>query len=144
MVMFFAQIFKLCHISRLAPLPVILNGCRQRIRTPYISRLLGGFLFFPPVFSYAETWAILSSSTLVGTKCGLLVTPILYLRSSTHFGSALCAFQLSTQEHWACRTHGNPEHPGSLGLDQNLLGFVFSQSHVLLIVPCTIVLCLHF
>jgi hypothetical protein len=52
----------------------------------------------------------------------------------TNLGSALRAFQSSTQGHWAGRIHRQPGNPGYLGLDQNLLGFVLCQSLVLLIV----------
>ena len=43
-------------------------------------------------------------------------------------------FSGPTQPTLSCRIHRKPGNPGSLGLDQNLLGFVLSQSLVLLIV----------
>ena len=105
--------------------------------------LSGVFPFFPPVFSYAESWAILSSSTSVGIKYGLLCyaysTPTIVVRTS---GQRYALSSRRPRSIGLAGSIGNPENPGYLGLDQNLLGFVLSQSLSCSSYYVPIVLCL--
>ena len=98
------------------------------------SLFIGSFLFFSCFLlcrdvGYPQFFYVSRSRTWL-TMLHLFDTNDL----RTNLGSALRAFQSSTQGHWAGRIHRQPGNPGYLGLDQNLLGFVLCQSLVLLIV----------
>ena len=117
-------------------------GQRSRIPTPNLV-IYREFFFFSSCFLLCRVvgypqFIYVSRSQIWLTMLRLFDTHDL----RSHFGSALRAFQSSTQEHWACRIHRKPGNPGYLGLDQNLLGFVLSQSLSCSSYYVPIVLCL--
>ena len=91
---------------------------RLRIPTPNLVIYREFFPFFPPVFSYAESWgAILSLSTSVGLKYGLLCyaysTPTIFVRTS---GQRYALSSRRPRSIGLAGSIGNPEIRVTLGL----------------------------
>ena len=132
-----AQFQKLSHLSTGSFTGTVPNGSCHWIRTPDLFLPTRRFSFFPSCF-------------LLCRGVGLSSVPLRSL--GQHAAHYLCSFCLydhlrTSGQRYALpvvdtgalglQNPGKPGNSGPLGLDQNLLGFVLSQSLVLFIVPCT-------
>jgi len=96
--------------------PALHTAQVKMTKTSNLVHLSGVFLFFS-CFSYAESWAILSSSTSVGLKYGLLCyaysTPTIFVRTS---GQRYALSSRRPRSIGLAGSIGNPEIRVTLGL----------------------------